>query len=88
MHRIRVRSRASAIIHAPGPPYENPVHRGLAELAGCRSCGALFYQGRRSWDASRSPTRPRVCPTCRNLQSLDPAGIVTEPGGAHPGDMR
>ncbi len=48
----------------------------LASSAVCRDCGAVFANGRWSWDRAPFEARAAVCPACQRIDDEYPAGFV------------
>lgn len=48
--------------------------------AHCPRCGAVFRDGRWSWNRSAPPRAKLVCPACRRIAEDMPAGYVTIAG--------
>lgn len=42
----------------------------------CNSCGALFTNGRWTWDDIPSQVSHAVCPACQRIEDQYPAGII------------
>lgn len=42
----------------------------------CTTCGALFVNGRWTWQESPVPANTAVCPACRRIADHYPAGYV------------
>lgn len=42
----------------------------------CPSCGAVFKEGRWSWDAAPEEANEQSCPACQRIQDEFPAGYV------------
>jgi len=48
----------------------------LPEPTLCNNCGALFMNGRWSWNDAPDRVNQSVCPACRRISDNCPAGIV------------
>jgi hypothetical protein len=42
----------------------------------CTECGALYMNGRWSWEKPPEPTKETVCPACRRIADRFPAGHI------------
>jgi len=42
----------------------------------CKECGALFADGRWSWNAPPVEARQKICPACQRIADQFPAGII------------
>jgi len=52
----------------------------LAEPTRCPDCGAVFHNGRWSWDAAPAGAQEERCPACHRVRDRFPAGYVTLKG--------
>jgi hypothetical protein len=46
----------------------------------CPDCGAVFRNGRWSWEAATKEAHERVCPACQRIRDRFPAGFVALSG--------
>lgn len=64
---------------AHGDPYLDAMPGGGAR---CPQCGAVYHQGRWSWQQALAEGAPsHVCPACRRIADDQPAGTLYLAGG-------
>lgn len=51
-----------------------------AEPTRCMDCGALFINGRWTWNDTTAETHKAVCPACKRIEDNYPAGFVEMSG--------
>lgn len=56
-------------------PYKSK--RKLREPSACAGCGAVYHQGRWSWEPSPADAQETTCPACSRIQDRVPAGYLT-----------
>lgn len=59
---------------------DDPYRTGYRESALCTECGALYRNGRWTWEDIPKTTFDAICPACRRIGENHPAGIL-ELGG-------
>ena len=52
----------------------------LSDPTVCPRCGAVFHKGRWSWAPLPVQTHKKVCPACRRIEDMCPAGILRMSG--------
>jgi hypothetical protein len=64
-------------------PVRDDSYRATAKLhesMACPDCGAVYHNGRWTWDAAPPDARSHRCPACQHLKDGIPAGYVTMKG--------
>jgi hypothetical protein len=56
-------------------PYQ--TKQKLYEGTACRQCGAVYHDGRWTWEARPEGAHEQLCPACRRINENFPAGILT-----------
>lgn len=59
-------------------PYKSK--RKLAEPTACPNCGAVFQQGRWTWNERATNAEEAICPACHRIHDRVPAGFLTLAG--------
>jgi NMD protein affecting ribosome stability and mRNA decay len=54
------------------------------EFTRCSECGALFVDGRWTWQEAPAKSHPTICPACRRIADRYPAGYVEIKGSFFP----
>lgn len=55
-------------------PYER--RKKLPDPTRCPRCGALYMQGRWTWQIADQPANEELCPACQRIKDKVPAGVI------------